>query len=85
MTDQLYRQVISITEEYLGPAAERFLARQILAHLDKDPSELVAEDLPKLIEWSRVTLSLLTDDRKLIEDYVTKMTRLINSAPLPSE
>jgi hypothetical protein len=78
MTDEkLYRQVTEITEEYLGPAAERFVIRQITFHLGKSPQELSGEDLPKLIEWTKVTLGLLTQDRRMIDEYATKMTQLV--------
>jgi hypothetical protein len=73
---QLYQQVTKVTEEYLGPAAERFVARQVSFHLGKLPQELSHEDLPKLIEWAKVTLGLLTEDRKLVDEYAYKLTQL---------
>lgn len=75
-TGELYRQVTEITEEYLGPAAERFIARQISFHLHKSPKDLTAEDLPKLVEWARVTLGLLTEDKRMIAEYTRKIERL---------
>jgi hypothetical protein len=75
----LYDQVTDITEEYLGPAAQRFVARQITFHLGKSPQELTSSDMPKLIEWTKVTFSLLTEDRNAIDDYVHKMEQLANS------
>jgi hypothetical protein len=78
MTEELYRQVTTITEEYLGPAAERFVSRQITFHLGKEPQELTGEDLPKLIEWTKVTLGLLTEDRTMIEEYALKMNKLVH-------
>ena len=77
LTGELYRQVIAITEEYLGPAAERFTGRLISFHLNKAPQELVAEDLPILIDWAKVTLALLTKDRKLVEEYTMKLKDLV--------
>ncbi|MDB5178277.1 MAG: hypothetical protein JWN01_220 [Patescibacteria group bacterium] len=76
MTRELYRQVASITEEYLGPAAERFISRQISFHLDKKPQELTADDLPKLTEWTKVTFGLLTEDRHMIDEYTNRMMQL---------
>ncbi len=79
MTDRhLYEQVIVIMEEYLGPAAERFIARQITFHLHKSPDELTPDDLPKLIEWTKVTLGLLTEDRDIIDEYATRMSKLVD-------
>lgn len=74
----LYSRITDITEEYLGPAAERFVARQISFHLGKSPEDLANEDLPKLIQWTKVTFSLLTEDRDAIEEYIHKMEQLVN-------
>jgi hypothetical protein len=74
----LYEQVVLIMEEYLGPAAERFIARQVTFHLHKAPDELSSEDLPKLIEWTKVTLGLLTEDRDLIDEYEQRMSHLVD-------
>jgi hypothetical protein len=76
MTETLYNQLVTITEEYLGPAAPRFIDRQIAAHLGKTSHEITASDLPKLAEWTRVTLGLLTEDRAIIDDYSSKVARL---------
>lgn len=73
---ELYRQVTLITEEYLGPAAERFVSRQISSHLGKLPQDLSTEDMPKLIEWTKITFGLLTEDRKIIDEYTEKMNKL---------
>jgi hypothetical protein len=74
----LYDRITDITEEFLGPAAERFVTRQITFHLGKSPEELSQEDLPKLIQWTKVTFSLLTEDRVAIEEYIHKMEQLVN-------
>lgn len=73
---KLFQQVTVITEEYLGPAAERFVARQISFHLQKTPGELTTDDLPTFIEWARLTLSLLTEDREVIDEFTAKLTEL---------
>jgi len=75
---ELFERVTVITEEYLGPAAERFVARQISFHLSKTPAELTADDLPTFIEWARLTLSLLTEDREVIDEFTTKLTELMH-------
>lgn len=76
LTGQLYLQVTKVTEEYLGPAAERFVARQISFHFNKSPESLSSEDLPKLIEWSKVTFGLLTDDRSIVDEYARRLAKL---------
>lgn len=75
-TGQLYREVTRVTEEYLGPAAERFIARQILGHLGKSPQDLTKADIPKLTEWAKVTLGLLTDDHAVVDEFALKLERL---------
>lgn len=75
---ELFQHVTQITEEYLGPAAERFVARQISFHLSKAPGELTTDDLPTFIEWARLTLSLLTEDRDVINEFTSKLTELMD-------
>ena len=72
----LYDKVVRITNVYLGPAADRFIARQVQNHLHKQPEELSREDLKKLIDWIRVAVSLLTDDSEIIEEYAAQLQRL---------
>jgi hypothetical protein len=75
----LYVQVVTVTNDYLGPAAERFVYRQVQNHLHKDPSELSQDDLANLIDWVRVAVSLITEDTKLIEDYIYKLEQLTHT------
>lgn len=73
---QLYDKVVRITNVYLGPAADRFIARQVQNHLHKPPEELSQSDLLKLIDWIRVAVSLLTEDSEIIEEYAAHLERL---------
>ena len=73
----LYDRVVRITHVYLGPAADRFIARQVQNHLHKEPQDLSKADLRKLIDWIRVAVSLLTEDSQLIEEYTLQLERLI--------
>ena len=72
----LFQEVVMLTEPYLGPAAHRFVARQIAFHLSKPPDELATEDLPQLAEWVSATLSLLTENPEGVEDYANKILTL---------
>lgn len=74
-TASLYQTVVGITEDYLGPVAERFINRQIENHLQKSPEDLRKKDLPVLIDWIRLSVSALTDDKKLIEEYTKRLER----------
>lgn len=72
----LYKQVIAVTSDYLGPAAPRFIDRQIANHLSKTPNELVPQDMPTLINWTRSALALLTDDHKIINEFADRLGAL---------
>lgn len=76
----LYDRVVRITHVYLGPAADRFIARQVQNHLHKEPRDLSKADLRKLIAWIRVAVSLLTEDSELVEEYTLQLERLIKPA-----
>jgi len=72
----LYDKVVRITHVYLGPAADRFIARQVENHLHKEPDQLSQSDLRSLIDWIRVVVSLLTEDEALIEEYTEELQKL---------
>ena len=72
----LYDDVVAITYDYLGPAADRFVVRQIRNHLQKDPSELKREDLRQLIDWIRLAMRMISDDRTVVDRYVTDLDRM---------
>ncbi len=72
----LYDRVVQTTHVYLGPAADRFIARQVQSHLHKPPEKLTKDDLLKLIDWIRVAVSLLTDDGEVVEEYIEQLQKL---------
>lgn len=73
----LYERVVQITHTYLGPAADRFIDRQVQNHIHKEPAKLTRDDLELLIDWIRVAVSLLTDDTEIVEEYVLQLQRII--------
>lgn len=75
-SNQLFQQVVRVTHVYLGPAADRFIARQVQNHLRKPPEELSQTDLLKLIDWIRIAVSLLTEDIEIIDEYTLQLERL---------
>lgn len=79
-TLSVYHCVIQVAEEYLGPAAHRFIDRQIQNHLQKDPEDITLDDLPTLIDWSKIALALLTDDRQIVMRYVEDLNKLHHEA-----
>lgn len=72
----LYDRVVELTVQYLGPAAERFVVRQIQLHVGKEPSDLTEEDLEQLIDWIVSAISLLTDDTALIDEFSGRLSTL---------
>ncbi len=72
----LYDEVVRITNVYLGPAADRFMSRQVENHLHKDPMDLTQDDLSSLIVWIKVSVSLLTEDSGIVDEYIAKLNDL---------
>jgi hypothetical protein len=60
----------------LGPASQRFVDRVIDNHIKKNPDKLTDADLPKLANWVKVSLALLTDDKALIDKCEKKLLAL---------
>lgn len=79
----IYDQVVRVTHVYLGPAADRFIARQVENHLHKSPKELSQSDLVSLIDWIKVVVSLLTEDGEIVEEYVRELQKLAASNGKP--
>jgi hypothetical protein len=76
----LYWNVIEVTSQYLGPAAERFIDRQVRNHLNKDPEKITKSDIAKLLDWIRTSVTLLTDNQVLIEEYIQQLESLSKSS-----
>jgi len=76
MAAALYDTIVDVLEYYLGPAAPRFVDRQIEFHLQKPPQEITAADLERLTEWIRVSMSLLTSDRRIVDECAQRLTQL---------
>ena len=76
MTQQknLKAQVLEVSQDYLGPAAQRFFDIQISTHLGKECRQINNKDLVKLIDWIRLSFALLTDDGALADEYIRRLT-----------
>lgn len=81
----VYDQVVRVTHVYLGPAADRFIARQVENHLHKMPQELSQSDLLSLIDWIRVVVALLTEDSEIIEEYIGQLQKLVDAQTTPDK
>ena len=63
-----YEQIIDIAKDYLGPAANRFVDRQINSHLKKSPKDLQKGDIPMLAIRIRSGLLVLTHDARVVDE-----------------
>ena len=79
----VYKDVVRVTHVYLGPAAERFIDRQVENHLHKPTAELSQTDLLSLIDWIKVVVSLLTEDNGIVEEYIQELRRLADQPKGP--
>jgi len=78
MNDQnYYRQVVGATEEFLGPAAERFINRQIEFHLGKSPETIKRDDIPRLKETLSAALGLLVKDKAVVAEAMHKFDLIV--------
>jgi len=64
---ELLKKVIEITQEYLGPASERFIRRQITGHLKTTPESLSSEHLEELANWVYISAKLIIEEEKAKE------------------
>lgn len=78
-SSSLYEDVVNITYEYLGPAADRFVVRQIRNHLQKNPEELRPNDLKQLIVWIQLAMRLISSDSHIIDKYMADLRTLTQS------
>lgn len=76
----MYDKVIITTQDYFGPATERFVSRQIRNHFHIEPEQLTKKDLGELITWLTLTLSHLTEDTTLVEQYKSELGSLVQVA-----
>ncbi len=69
-----YDRILDITKDYLGPAAGRFVNRQIESHIHKSPEELQKDDIPMLAIRIRSGLMVLTQNKDTVEEAYNRLT-----------
>jgi len=72
-----YQQVVHVTEQFLGPAAERFVRRQIEFRLGKPPETIGWGDIPKLKETICVALGILAKDQTIVDQAMRKFDLIV--------
>ncbi len=78
MSTDIYTNLVKTTEEYLGPTSERFIKRQVEAHLKKDPTALEDSDIPILADWIKVSFSVISGDKNTVDTYISKILKIPN-------
>ncbi|MGI9027397.1 MAG: hypothetical protein ACR2FM_00945 [Candidatus Saccharimonadales bacterium] len=72
----LYNETVRVCEEYLGPAGERFIRRQISTHLNIEPELLAKRNMPKLVNWSSIAFAMLTNDSQDVRAFSNDLLSL---------
>ena len=63
----LYNDVIDLARPYLGPAAEKFVSRQISGHLNVEANQLGNHHLEELSKWCFMSGKLVMPEPKAQE------------------
>lgn len=71
-----YQKVTAICEEYLGPAGERFIRRQIKTHLNIEPEEITKSNLNELANWASLTFAVLTNNADEVDEFAKKLSSI---------
>ncbi|HUP26410.1 MAG TPA: hypothetical protein VM124_02050 [Candidatus Limnocylindrales bacterium] len=73
---RIYDHAVRISEEYLGPAGERFIRRQISTHLGINPEDISEKDISKLVDWASIAFALLTSDTNEVHGFTQGLLSL---------
>lgn len=71
-----YNEILNITRDYLGPAADRFVSRQVNRHIRKEPGDLQKSDIPMLAIRIRSGLLVLTHDAEIVDQAFRRINDL---------
>lgn len=72
----LYKKAVRVSEEYLGPAGERFIRRQISTHLHIEPERLDKTKLSQLVDWSSIAFALVTNNDDDVDAFTKDLKAL---------
>ncbi len=75
---EYYKNIVTITADYLGPAAYRFVDRQIQRYLNKNPEQLEKKDIPMLAIRIRSGLIVLTKDEDTVAEAFNRIAAVAN-------
>jgi hypothetical protein len=61
----LYDDAVKVAKDFVGPAGELFIQRQIATHLKlAKPRDLAPKDITQLALWCKVSFALLANDAR---------------------
>ena len=63
----LYNDVVGAARPYLGPAADKFISRQISQHLSIQSDQLAGQHLEELSKWCFISGKLVMAEAKAQE------------------
>ena len=63
----LYDDAVKLAKEYIGPAGQKFIDRQISSHLSIEPAQLAAGNMAELAKWCLSSGKMLIGDDKAAE------------------
>lgn len=52
------------------------MRRQIETHLEIKPEKITEEDIPKLIEWTKLAFAMISNDSKKNETFMAELLAL---------
>jgi hypothetical protein len=76
-----YEQAVEVCEDFLGPAGERFIRRQINMHLNIEPEKLKKNQVLQLVRWARLAFALLTNNMDDIQAFTKRLEALAKGRP----
>jgi transcription termination factor NusB len=75
----IYDEVVEVSEDYFGPAANRFIDRIISNHLKKPPNKITRKDIKNIVSWTKLALGLITSNQEDIDEFISRLEKLGNN------
>jgi hypothetical protein len=73
---ELSDRILKLTVTYIGPAAQKFLERQTVSHLNGlNFNAIEKKDIPELAKWVNISAGLLIGSAKA-QDLASKISTL---------
>ncbi len=65
--ENYFSKIVEVIRNYLGPASERFIVRQLDFHLKRKEKVIYESEVERIADWSAVALSMITQDKAMIQ------------------